>query len=680
MTRAGRPHARTVALALLIAIVVMDALVLALLAPRGHARPIEIVFALSVTLVAPSVGVLILRRHPRHPVGWLLLAHGCVNLPLMLGDALSEHFVQTGQHLWAAGVETQISQAVWPMLYLCIMLVAYVFPTGRFLSRRWRRWVFACLGGYLVFMLCATFDVEQFDGDLRSLRPPLGHWPKAVIVAPEMLGLATVMASLIGAVVCARRRLRAAEGDERRQMLWFTWAALSVPAGLAMCWLNIFVRGDDDVLTFVGVIMASSVLPIGIGIAILRTQLFDIEVVLSRTLTYGALTAIVVGIYAAVLAGVGAALDNRSVAGFIGVAVVAVAIQPAHSRLRRRVDRWVYGDRSDPYAALRRLSDRLEASADPAQVLSVVTSSIAEALRVERVRVVLEGEPYVSVPGAVSTRLVHSGSYLGELVVELPRGRQLSAADRQLLDDLARHAAIVVSGLRLTLDLQHSRARLVTAREEERRRLRRDLHDGVGPALAAMVLKLNVLGATVDDPSSTELLREVREETKGAIAEIRRLVDDLRPPALDEVGLIGALRQKAASLSAHGGDDPLIVEVQGPDRLPALPAAVEVAAYRVAMEAITNVVRHARASRCVVRIEVNGAVELDVADNGTGLPAQLRAGVGLASMRERADELGGSCSILRRPDGGTLVRAVIPLPTVALPEQPLPVESLAEPR
>jgi signal transduction histidine kinase len=661
--------ARVLAPVLLLTIVALDGVALFGFFSSSHPRVIEIVFLLSVTLVAPSVGVLIVRRQPGHPVGWLLLAHGCVTAPMMAGDGLSSYYAHGGRHVWAAAVESQVSQAVWPVLYLFIMLVAYVFPTGHFLSSRWRRWVFGCLGGYLIFMTFATFGLDQFDGALRGVRPPLGRWPAAVIFAPTMLGLATIMASLVGAAICTRRRLRGAEGDERRQMLWFAWAALSVPTGLLMCWLSILVPNDNDVLTYIGVIVASSVLPIGIGIAILRSQLFDIEVVLSRTLTYGALTGLVVGVYAAVLAGVGALLDNRSVAGFIGVAVIAVVIQPVHARLRRRVDRWVYGDRSDPYAALRRLSDRLEASAEPAQVLSVVTSSIAEALRAEHVRVILEGEPDLADDSGVRAALVHNGTQLGELSVHLSRGRQLSAADRQLLDDLARHAAIVVSGLRLTLDLQHSRARLVTAREEERRRLRRDLHDGVGPSLAAMVLKLNVLDATVGDPSSTELLREVREETKGAIAEIRRLVDDLRPPALDEVGLVAALRQKALSLSAHGGDDPLVVEVDGPDRLPPLPAAVEVAAYRIAMEAITNVVRHARATRCVVGIKVSDALELNVADNGSGVASDAHTGVGLASMRERADELGGSCSFIRRADGGTLVRAVIPLPTVVVPEQ-----------
>jgi two-component system, NarL family, sensor kinase len=675
-----RVLAHYLAPASLLLIAVLDGLGLWWFLDSQTPSALDITFVLSATLISPVVGVLVVRRHPRHAVGWLLIAHGVLNAPIIANDGWSSFFGHRHTHLWAAALEQQISQAIWPTLYLCIMLVAYVFPDGHFLSRAWRRWTIACLAGYALFMVAATFDLDRLDAPLRGVPPPLPNLPTYIAAPFGFLGLATIMASLIGAAVCARARLRRAEGAERTQMLWFAWAALSVPLGLAMCWLDYFSFGGGTAATLIGVILATSALPIGIGVAILRSRLFDIEVVLSRTLTYGALTGLVVGVYAAVLAGVGALLDNRSVAGFLGVVLVAVVIQPVHARLRRRAERWVYGDRSDPYAALRRLSDRLEATADPAQTLHIVTTSIAEALRVNRVRVRLDGDDVVDVVEGREVRvpLVHQDTRLGELVVDVPRGRQLSAADRQLLDDLARHAAVVVNALHLTLDLQQSRARLVTAREEERRRLRRDLHDGVGPSLAAMVLKLNVLGVTVDDPSSTELLGEVREETKAAIGEIRRLVDDLRPPALDEVGLLGALRQKAVSLSAHGGDDPLVVEVHGPDPLPPLPAAAEVAAYRIAMEAITNVVRHAGATRCVVTVAVNGALELSVTDNGHGPGADAQPGVGLASMRERADELGGSCSISRTSDAGTAVQAVIPLPqSASVPQQPVePVESV----
>ena len=199
----------------------------------------------------------------------------------------------------------------------------------------------------------------------------------------------------------------------------------------------------------------------------------------------------------------------------------------------------------------------------------------------------------------------------------------------------------------------------MAGREEERRRIRRDLHDGVGPSLAAIVLKLNAAESRTEHTERSALVAEARQEVRQAIAEVRRLVDDLRPPAIDEVGLLAAIRQRAAALS---GD--LTIEVAGPDPMPALPAAVEVAAFRIASEAMTNVARHAAATRCRVDLVVNGRFELTVADNGrgadSGAPTTGR-GAGWISMRERAAELGGTCTISHRPEGGMVVHAIVPL-------------------
>ena len=184
----------------------------------------------------------------------------------------------------------------------------------------------------------------------------------------------------------------------------------------------------------------------------------------------------------------------------------------------------------------------------------------------------------------------------------MPPGRSFSPGDTALLHDLARQAAVLVRAGQLNADLQASRSRLVTAREEERKRLRRDLHDGLGPSLAAMVLKLNAAATRTDATERNALLAEIREEVKDAIAEIRRVVDDLRPPAIDEVGLVGALRQRAAALST----ETLHVRRDGPGPLPPLPAAVEVAAYRIASEAMTNVAKHSGASRCTIDIGSTG--------------------------------------------------------------------------
>jgi signal transduction histidine kinase len=266
------------------------------------------------------------------------------------------------------------------------------------------------------------------------------------------------------------------------------------------------------------------------------------------------------------------------------------------------------------------------------------------------------------VAGTARFPLLYRSDQVGELVLGLRAGEDgFSAADRRLLGDLSRQAGVAVSAVRLTADLQRSRERLVTAREEERRRLRRDLHDGLGAQLAGLTVQTGVLRGLISrDPEAADALAaELRGELRTAIADIRRLVHGLRPPALDELGLVGALQRLAEGIGAEGGG--LRISVEVPAGLPPLPAAVEVAAYRVVQEALTNVVRHAHAHSATVRLTADpDALTVDVDDDGTGLPADLVAGVGLSSMRERASEMGGSCDVEGAPAGGTRVHAVLP--------------------
>ncbi len=217
-----------------------------------------------------------------------------------------------------------------------------------------------------------------------------------------------------------------------------------------------------------------------IGIAILRHRLFDIRVVLSRTLTYGGLAGAVAGCYALLLLGTDRLFGDSAVGGLLAVAVVAVAVQPAYALLNTRVERWVYGYRSDPAAALRRLGTSLE-SADPLDVVDTIAASVADALRVEHAWVETGDAGDSDEPVVTRVALVHRGERIGDLAVEVPPGRNLSAADTALLHDLARHAAVTVRAAQLARELQASRSQIVSAREEERKRLRRDLHDGVGP-------------------------------------------------------------------------------------------------------------------------------------------------------------------------------------------------------
>jgi signal transduction histidine kinase len=296
--------------------------------------------------------------------------------------------------------------------------------------------------------------------------------------------------------------------------------------------------------------------------------------------------------------------------------------------------------------------------------------TIAQALKLPYVAVALQmtgdREPQIAaaygLPAGSLTRLplAYQGESAGELLIA-PRGpgETFSPAEQRLLEDIAHQGGVAAHAVQLTADLQRSRERLVSALEDERRRLRRDLHDGLGPQLASQTLTLTAARQLLQqNPGQADrLLAEAIQHAQTAVNDIRRVVYDLRPPALDDLGLAGALRAQAAEYEASG----VRFNLSLPDALPPLPAAVEVACYRIAQEAMTNVVRHAQANNCALTLAVDGALSLDVVDDGQGLPAERRAGVGLSSMRERAAEVGGQCQIEPGPAGGTRVRARLPM-------------------
>ena len=258
--------------------------------------------------------------------------------------------------------------------------------------------------------------------------------------------------------------------------------------------------------------------------------------------------------------------------------------------------------------------------------------------------------------------LVYQLETIGQLILA-PRapGEQFSQTDRRLLETIARQAGIAAYNVRLTQDLQRSRERLVTTREEERRRLRRDLHDGLGPVLAAMSFRLDTIHNLIEsDPQTARnTVTHLKSQVQTALADIRRIAYDLRPPALDELGLVGALQEHITALNQCNR---LQIALKGPRRIAPLAAAVEVAAYRIALEAITNVVRHADARHCEVQLSLDDWLCMEVADDGRGITRSVRAGVGMSSMRERAEELGGTCAVEAMTTGGTRVVVRLPLP------------------
>jgi two-component system, NarL family, sensor kinase len=463
----------------------------------------------------------------------------------------------------------------------------------------------------------------------------------------------------------------------RRRIAWVILAALVAGGGGLIGYLLPPFLGLAALHpNHVGLLV--SLFPVAIAIAIVRHNLFDIDRLVSRALVWGGLSVAVTALYVAIVIGLGRALgaDDDLWLSLLATALVAIGFQPLRERWQRAVDRRLYGDRGEPVRVLARLGERLEETAEPRRLLPTLVETVADALKLPYVAIVLEGEARPAaefgrpLPIALELPLTAEGIPVGRLLVaSRDPGEDLSGADRDLLTTIARQAGSAVHALRLTRDLQRSRGELVASREDERRRLRRDLHDGLGPTLAAMGLTLdaarNVLRRSPDDADA--LLARLGETVHGSVAEIRRLVHALRPPALDELGLVGALREAGRSLEAAG----IVVELDAPATLPPLPAAVEVAVYRIAQEALTNALRHASATRCLLRIRVDEralseralserALVLRVQDDGRGIPLEARHGVGLASMRERASELGGSVRIAPGPGGGTLVEAVLP--------------------
>jgi signal transduction histidine kinase len=475
--------------------------------------------------------------------------------------------------------------------------------------------------------------------------------------------------------------------------------------------------------------LALLMIPLSLAMAILRSRLWDIDILINHTLLYGALTASVIGIYILVVGYLGALFRTGSnlPISLVATGLVAVLFQPLRARFQRGINHLIYGERYEPYAVVARLGRHLEGTLAPDAVLPTLVGTVAQALKLPYAAVMLkQGEEFVTAaeypdketrgqgdtrheirdarhetqdtrretrrespvsslrsPGLplarspdllVSLSLTYQGEVVGKLLLA-PRapGESFSPADRRLLAILAQQAGVAAHTVRITADLQlmatdlqHSREGLITAREEERRRLRRDLHDGIGPTLASMAQRIDAATYIVraDPDAAIALLQGLKRQVRSTLADIRRLVYALRPPALDELGLLGAVREHAAQFE-RGVD--LQVVVEAPESLPPLPAAIELAAYRIALEALTNVARHAQAANCRIRFAVvdadsRVALSIEICDDGVGLPAAQRAGVGLTSMRERAAELSGTYAIEPMPEGGTRVWAHLPLP------------------
>ncbi|HEV7187220.1 MAG TPA: sensor histidine kinase [Blastococcus sp.] len=634
------------------------AVVSVVVAPTSAERLTDVALALVIWTYA-GVGVLIAWRHPGHRVGTCVLAGAAIwgvsgaALDVAVSRLRDGHD-DVGTRL-AATLGDAGRGLGW---FLLILVLPLLFPDGRPAGtprvRRvaWSVTAFAISAFFLAGLLAPT------SNDLRipEMDNPIGL-PRSWEPVNGLVSVAGALAAAVGvvlAVVTLVQRWRRDDDLARQRVLWFALAFA--------CPVVLFPIGLADDATPLMFALATLPVPIAIAVAVTQRRLYDVQLAVNRSLTYGVLSVLIAGLYAVVVGGVGAFTRSRGAPWlpWVAAGVVAVSFAPLRNALQQGANRLTYGQWSQPADVLAATGRRLADAADVPALLQTLAAELGTGLGLASVEITDSTGRTLArqgVPGSTTEELPLT-AYGTPVGVLRWSGGRLRAPDRALLTDVAHQLGGVVHAAALLDVVRTAQERQVLAREEERKRLRRDLHDGLGPALAALTLHVDALRNRLDAPEVDAELLRLRSGIQGTVSDVRRIVEGLRPPALDELGLAGAMEQLADRLTA--GTE-LLVDVRVADRLePA--AAVEVAAYRIAQEALTNVVRHAHAHQACVRVAADdGELVLEVRDDGTGTPAPRDGGVGLASMRERAEELGGRVEVAGRPGVGTRVVARLPV-------------------
>jgi two-component system NarL family sensor kinase len=602
-------------------------------------------------------GVLIAGGRSPNPLGWLMLAVG----GQFAASAFATQWVEGGGSqgaTWAIWYADRGASALVP----CTLAALLLLPDGRLPSPGWRPVAVAALGAQaaLVVAWCLVDGPAGAPDSTWPIDPanPIGLLPGSWSTPLDDASAWALQAPLLLGVAAVAARLRGRDTDQRGRLVGVLAAAavfvLLVVLGRAL-W-----PAAADVLDVAG----SALLAAALTSAVLRRRLHGVDVVVHHAFVYGVLTGLIGLAYVGVVAAVGdlgADLPDYGVG--VVTAAIALALLPVRGVLQRLLDRALYGDTRDVGAAIRRLTDTVGGASSLDEVTAGLARATAASLRA--VHVVVEVDRATTSVGAPSGEQVRvplvSGEHrVGSLTVGLPRGRRWRARDRSVLADLADHGARAVHAVQLADALLTNRQALVAAREEERSRLRRDLHDELGPTLAGLTMQLGLLQEllTSDPATAAERLSRLETAARHALDDVRRLSRGLRPPALDEVGLAGAVARAA---------DEAAVRLTVTDAVTgALPAAVEVAAYRIAVEAVLNVARHSGVRQAVLELsDDDGALTLRISDRGVGLRSAA-AGVGVLAMRERAEEVGGTLEVVDLAPG-VRVEARLPIQTFAPP-------------
>jgi signal transduction histidine kinase len=602
------------------------------------------------------VGLLVAVRRPENPAGWFMLVIGAFWSVLIM--PLSD----VSQPQWFGSL-------VWVLpLGLMGTHLLLRLPDGQLPSPRWR-WV----------SRASTLAIVLAGGALPSDETTASDLQNAAGLIGILLLLACIIASVASLVVRARR----ADADERHQLRWIALGGLTFIGFYALAVVpGLFgvekSKALDDAVNTLAAIAYAAV-PIGIGIAILKYRLYDIDIVIRKALVFASLAAFFTAVYALVVGGVGAVMGSLSTSAlsFAAAALVAIGFQPALTRARRFADRVVYGKRSTPYEVLAELGERLGETYAADDVLPRIARVLGEGVGADRADVLLlvddDFRAVASWPEAAAAtgdadlrvEVRHQGELLGALAVSMPANDPMDPAMERLVTDLAAQAGLVLRNVRLTQelraridDLQAAQKRLVAAQDDERRRLERNIHDGAQQQLVALTMKLRLADTLIErDPSrARELLDQLRSDTNDALEDLRDLARGIYPPLLADKGLLSALEGQARKASL-----PVEVQAQGLDRYP---QEIEAAAYFSCLEALQNVAKYAQASHAIVTLsDGNGHLRFEVADDGLGFdPAHAGYGTGLQGIADRLGALAGTLTVTSSAGNGTTVAGTIPVP------------------
>jgi signal transduction histidine kinase len=653
--------------------------------------------------VAAAVGLLVLERRPRHPAGWILVGFAAV--VLLQTDGLLLSIVHYRNHVGSPGVGWLgvLSNLLWIPLLLSVAPVVALFPDGRVPARHARTglglYVLLAMGVSAYFYAHALGDlahgrvtINGSTGDLAEIDNPhgalawwYGGWGVLVLT-----GLVAALALLVV-------KFRRADGETQQQLRWFLFGAVVVATGIVPVVVTNYSGNPTsslvNALPAAYLAVALAALPITVGVGILRFHLYDLNVVLSRSIAYGALALMVSAVYLAIVAVLSLPVHHGSRSlgvSLVATVLAAAAFQPLRARAHRMADRIVYGRRATPYEAVTHLADRLAGSYDVDRVLVEAAQVLVQATAAERADVWLRAQngllaPLASWPADVEVpeplqatmmdagvlhgpRAIapvrHQGVLLGAVGVTKRVGETASETELRLLGHLASQAGLVLHNAKLATDLQRrleelvaSRQRLVRAQDEARRRLERDLHDGAQQRLIALNMKLGQLGSHFQQPDreAEGALEQLRSDLDAALDDIRATSRGIYPPLLADRGLEAALRSHVRTVPV-----PVTIKSSLEGRCS---REVEAAAYFCTLEALQNVCRHAAASLAVVRLDhIADVLRLEVEDDGHGFDQARRpAGSGLTNIADRADALGGSVELQSAQGSGTTIVIKLPL-------------------